>query len=36
MTIEVLICHPTGAQRLEQRQVPDNWFQPEEEKEEKK
>ncbi len=26
MTIEVLVCRPDGAQTLETREVPDNWF----------
>jgi hypothetical protein len=26
MTIHVLICRPDGSQRLEQREVPDDYF----------
>lgn len=26
MTIKVLVCCPDGTQKLENREVPDNWF----------
>ena len=29
MIIDVLVCRPDGTQRIEQREVPDNWFEAE-------
>ena len=26
MTIDVLVCRPDGKQTLEQREVPEDWF----------
>ncbi len=26
MIIDVLVCRPDGTQEMEQREVPDNWF----------
>ena len=26
MIIDVLVCKPDGTQRIEQREVPDDWF----------
>ena len=27
MTVEVLVCAPDGTDRLEQRQLPEGWFE---------
>jgi len=27
MIIEVIVCNPDGTQAVEQRDVPDNWFE---------
>ena len=29
MIIDVLVCRPDGTQRIEQREVPDDWFEVE-------
>lgn len=29
MTIEILVCRADGTQQLEMREVPDDWYLPE-------
>ena len=30
MKVEILVCRPDGTQTIELRDLPDNWFEPEE------